>query len=93
MEQFVKRNCCTGGYHVYKEVWEVAVEEMFKYVREPENTSDRYAMLLARAMACDGAHYDLHRNVSNICRRYDYESFSTMKIYHFLRYYKYKGTP
>ena len=41
MEEFFERNCCTRGYHIYKEVWGAAVGESLVYEREPENASDR----------------------------------------------------
>ena len=44
MEEFLGRNCCIQGYHVYKEVWEAAVGEALVCEREPENVSDRYAV-------------------------------------------------
>ena len=44
MEEFFKKNCCIRGCHVYKEVWEAAVGEVLVYERDPENTSDRYAV-------------------------------------------------
>ena len=39
MEEFFKKKCSIQGYHVYKEVWEAAVEES-ECERDPENTFD-----------------------------------------------------
>ena len=44
MEEFFERNCCTRGYHIYKEVWEAAVGEGLVCEREPENASDRHTV-------------------------------------------------
>ena len=55
MEEF-ERPCCIRGYHIYHEVWTVAVGEEL-VVREPHNSHDRYAVatsILARTIACDG---------------------------------------
>ena len=72
MEEFFKRNCCIRGYHVcvneevHVNVWEAAVGEALKESPEmlPIDT-----LLLVRAMACNGAHYGSHCNVSTICCR------------------------
>ena len=35
--------CYVRGYHVYKEVWKAAMEEVLVCHREPTNSTDRYA--------------------------------------------------
>jgi len=39
----LRRDCCIHGYHVYKEMWEVA-GEVLECVREPHNVQGRYAV-------------------------------------------------
>ena len=51
MEQFFERNCCNRGYHIYKEVWGVAVGESLVCEREPENASDRYAVAMRKELS------------------------------------------
>ena len=48
MEELLERHCCVCGYHVYKEVWAVAVGEVLICEREPDNASDRYAVAVKR---------------------------------------------
>ena len=43
MEKFFERNCIRG-YHVYKKVWAAKVGEALVWEREPQNSSDRYAV-------------------------------------------------
>ena len=43
MEEFFKMNY-TCDYHVCKEVWKAVVGEALVCEREPENTSDQYAV-------------------------------------------------
>ena len=38
----LERVCCIRGYHVYKEIWEVAAGEVLVCEREPHNALDRY---------------------------------------------------
>ena len=51
MEEFFERKCCIQGYHVYKEVWEVAVGESLVCEREPENASDRYVVAVKEELS------------------------------------------
>ena len=50
MEEIFERKCCIGGYHVYKEVWEAAVEESLVCEREPKNASDRYDVAVKKEL-------------------------------------------
>ena len=51
MEEFFERKCCIRGYHVYKEVWEAAVEESLVCKREPKNAFDRYAVAVKKELS------------------------------------------
>ena len=53
MEEFFERNCCIRGYHLYEEVLGAAVGESLVCEREPENTSDRYAVTVRRELSWD----------------------------------------
>ena len=53
MEEF-ERPCCIRGYHVYQEIWTAAVGEELVCEREPDNSHDRYAIMIA----CDGIDSD-----------------------------------
>ena len=48
MENFFKRNCWIQGYPVYKEIGKAVVGEALVCKREPENTSDRYAVTVKK---------------------------------------------
>ena len=50
MKAIFERKCCIRGYHLYKEVWEAAVGESLVCEREPENTSDRYAVAVKKEL-------------------------------------------
>ena len=63
MEEFFERNCCTRGYHVYKEVWGAAVDESLVCERESENASDRYAVAVKKGTIIG----HLARKVSRVC--------------------------
>ena len=39
---------CVRGYHVYKDIWAAAVEELLTCSREPTNASDRYAVAVIK---------------------------------------------
>ena len=51
MEEIFERKCCIRGYHVYKEVWEAAVEESLVCKREPENASNRYTVAVKKELS------------------------------------------
>ena len=47
MEAF-ERAAWIRGYHVYKEIWEAAVDEELACEREPHNANDCYAVAVKR---------------------------------------------
>ena len=51
MEEFFERNCFTRGYHVCKEVWGAAIGESVVCEREPEDTSNRYAVAVRKELS------------------------------------------
>jgi len=51
MEEIFERKCCIRSYHVYKEVWEAAVEESSVCKREPKNASDRYDVAVKKELS------------------------------------------
>ena len=51
MEEIFERKCCIRSYHVYKEVWEAAVEESSVCKREPKNASDRYNVAVKKELS------------------------------------------
>ena len=64
MEEFFERNCCTRGYHIYKEVWEAVVGEALVCEREPENASDRHTVAVKQEGTIIG---HLLRKLSQVC--------------------------
>ena len=36
------------GYHIYKDTWEVTVGEELECIREPTNSTDRYAVAVIK---------------------------------------------
>ena len=56
--------CCVRGFHVYKEVWETAIEEVLMCHREPTNATDRYAVAVTKAATIIG---HLPRKLSKVC--------------------------
>ena len=56
--------CCVRGYHVYKEVWEVAIGEVLVCSREPTNATDRYAMAVTKGVTIIR---HLPRKLSKVC--------------------------
>ena len=56
MEEVFERKCCIRGYHIYEEVWEAAVGEVFATLPLQSLFFNTFSTsLLARAMAnCDG---------------------------------------
>ena len=44
-----ERVCCVRGYHVYKEIWEVATGEVLICKRELHNVRDRYAVAVKKS--------------------------------------------
>ena len=40
--------CCVRGYHVYKDMWATATDEVLVCRREPTNTADRYAVAVIK---------------------------------------------
>jgi len=55
---------CIRGYHVYKEMWELAAGEVLEYVREPHNVQGLYAVAL-KIMGTIMGH--LPRRLSRVC--------------------------
>ena len=54
-----ERNSCVCSYHIYRNVWNVVIEEL-KCERELDNVSDRYAVAVKK----DG---HLPQNISRAC--------------------------
>ena len=63
MEEF-ERVCCFRGYHVYKEIWEVATREILICERELHNGRDRYAVAVKKSGTIIG---HLPRKLSRVC--------------------------
>ena len=63
MEEF-GRDCCIHGYHVYKEMWRATIGEELECDRQPENSSDRYAVAVKRSGVVIG---HLPRKLSRVC--------------------------
>ncbi len=40
--------CCIRGYHVYKDIWTARIGEHFDCIRQPTNSSDRYAVAVIK---------------------------------------------
>ena len=53
MKELFKRRCCVWGYHMYKEVWGVAVGEVLMCEQKPNKTSDRYAVAVEKELLLD----------------------------------------
>ena len=43
-----ERNICVHGYHVYRALWDVAIDEDLVCKREPSNECDRYAVAVKK---------------------------------------------
>ena len=39
---------CIRGYHIYKDIWHAAIGQHLSCRREPDNTSDRYAVAVIK---------------------------------------------
>ena len=52
------------GYHVYREIWEAALDEVLTCVRETENARDRYAVAVVKNNENVG---HVPRKISKIC--------------------------
>ena len=63
MDEF-ERVCCISGYHVYKEIWEAATEEILICERELHNGPDRYAVAIKKSGTIIG---HLPRKLSRVC--------------------------
>ena len=59
-----ERVCCIRGYHVYKEIWEVATGEVLICERELHNVRDRYAVAVKKSGTIIG---HLPRKLSRVC--------------------------
>ena len=54
MEELFERNCCIGGYHVYKEVFTKRCPFLYLLHFVLSTLELCFNTLLARVMACDG---------------------------------------
>ena len=59
-----KEVTCVRGYHVYKDIWAVAIGEELVCVREPTNMADRYAVAILKQETVIG---HLLRKISKVC--------------------------
>lgn len=59
-----ERACCVRGYHIYRNVWQAVVGEVLDCVREPQNSSDRYAIAVKKDQTTIG---HLPRKLSRLC--------------------------
>ena len=59
-----ERNSYVHGYHIYKKVWDVVIEEKLQCKRELDNKSDRYAVAVKKDGTIIG---HLPRAISQAC--------------------------
>ena len=59
-----ERNSCVCGYHIYKDVWDVVIEEELQCKRELDNVSDIYAVAVKKDGTIIG---HLPWNISRAC--------------------------
>ena len=48
MDEELEISSCVRGYHVYQDIWTPAVGEELDCIREPTNSSDRYAVAVVK---------------------------------------------
>ena len=60
MEDY-ERDLCVRGFHVYCDVWEAAIGEVFDCEREPGNAKDRCAVAVKKDTTA------MLRKISHIC--------------------------